>query len=541
MMSSTSRTDDHSTNVSDDEDDFFDDEADSGDSAASLSSDEDDDTELNPIWCDETAGLKTIPFTGVNEIRFNFAPDAKPIDYFNVLVSPILLEGIVRETNRYAQKNVTGANSGRLSSFKELDVAELQVFIGLLLHTGTIRMSRLQDYWKTHRLFGSNQSFAQYMSRDRFLSIMRWLHFSRNDENAEDRLHKIRSLLDHFNNTMNLIYYPGKELSLDEAMMLWRGRLCFRQYIKGKRHKYGLKFYILSEPNGLNLKLAVYAGKGDILSGKNHTAKVVLYLLREKLNRGHAVFMDNYYNSFSLSSQLLSKDTYTTGTLRADRKYNPKKVTQAKLNKGDTIAQYADGVMVGRWRDKRVVTYISTEYENELATFIQRRTNKESQKPLPIIKYNAFMKGVDRGDQLLSYYPCERKTLRWYKKVFIHILQMLVLNSFMLYNLNRGERQKIDIYNFRLRLIETLLPPKENPQLPLELPSTSRKRRSEAPAHTIEKNNDRDARNRLKRKRCRVCFRNGNKAMFTQYYCSDCPDKPGLCPKGCFAEYHNDK
>lgn len=40
------------------------------------------------------------------------------------------------------------------------------------------------------------------------------------------------------------------------------------------------------------------------------------------------------------------------------------------------------------------------------------------------------MSGVDRPGQMLSYYPCERKTLRWYKKVFIHILQQLLLNAF---------------------------------------------------------------------------------------------------------------
>lgn len=54
--------------------------------------------------------------------------------------------------------------------------------------------------------------------------------------------------MDHFNNKMNTIYCPGKELSLDESMVLWRGRLLFRQYIKNKRHKYGIKLYVLAEP-----------------------------------------------------------------------------------------------------------------------------------------------------------------------------------------------------------------------------------------------------------------------------------------------------
>lgn len=68
-------------------------------------SDDDDDIDdvvLNPIWCDKTAGLQDIPFTGENKIKWPFPEDATPIDYFNVLLNIIFLEGIVSETNRYA-------------------------------------------------------------------------------------------------------------------------------------------------------------------------------------------------------------------------------------------------------------------------------------------------------------------------------------------------------------------------------------------------------------------------------------------------------
>lgn len=83
------------------------------------------------------------------------------------------------------------------------------------------------------------------MSRDGFLNLLRCFHFapniSPNDRTQpNDRLYKIRLLITYFNNKMNTIYYPQKELSLDESMVLWRGRLQFRQYIQNKRHKYGI-------------------------------------------------------------------------------------------------------------------------------------------------------------------------------------------------------------------------------------------------------------------------------------------------------------
>ena len=131
-------------------------------------------------------------------------------------------------------------------------------------------------------------------------------------------------------------------------MVLWRGRLLFRQYIKNKRHKYSIKLYILSTSSGIVQKIAVYTGLLDDYGGQNHTQKIVLHLLNEKLNVGHHVFMDNYYNSFDLAKLLLDKKTHCTGTLRTTRKNTPKDVQTTKLRKGDTIERYCQGVMIGK-------------------------------------------------------------------------------------------------------------------------------------------------------------------------------------------------
>lgn len=197
-----------------------------------------------------------------------------------------------------------------------MTVEEMKIFLGLLLHMGTIRLNRLNDYWKTHQLFNI-PVFRSKMSRDRFLVILRCLHFSKNPEEHQpipaDRLFKIRPLVDYFNNKMNEIYYPGKNICIDESMVLWRGRLFFRQYIKNKRHKYGIKLYMLTEPDGIILKFAVYTGALDILGGRGHATNVVLHLLEEKFNCGHSVYLDNFYNSVDLAAKLLEKDTYCTG------------------------------------------------------------------------------------------------------------------------------------------------------------------------------------------------------------------------------------
>lgn len=179
------------------------------------------------------------------------------------MVDEKLLELIVRETNQYAEELFLSKNTNeksRITYWKLLTPAELKTFIGLVLHMGTIRVNRLQDYWKKHWLFNLT-GFSNYMSRDRFMIILRCLHFNKNPSSNEpmpaDRLFKIRPLINYFNSKMNEVYYPDKNLSLDESMVLWRGRLVFRQYIKNKKHKYGVKLYLLTEPDGTILKFAV--------------------------------------------------------------------------------------------------------------------------------------------------------------------------------------------------------------------------------------------------------------------------------------------
>lgn len=113
---------------------------------------------------------------------------------------------------------------------------------------------------------------------------------------------------------------------------------CFRQYLPAKAHKYGVKFYILAEPNGIALKLILYAGANDVTSsGLGHASTVVLHLLQEKLDKGHGLFMDNFYNSHSLAATLLKRKTSCTGTIRVNRKGNSEEVMKKKIRKGEVV------------------------------------------------------------------------------------------------------------------------------------------------------------------------------------------------------------
>ena len=80
---------------------------------------------------------------------------------------------------------------------------------------------------------------------------------------------------------------PEKQLSLDESMMLWRGRLVFRQYIKNKRHKYGVKFFELCQHDGLILRSSIYCGERyDDPLDLGQSGAVVMHLMEDFLHKG---------------------------------------------------------------------------------------------------------------------------------------------------------------------------------------------------------------------------------------------------------------
>ena len=128
------------------------------------------------------------------------------------------------------------------------------------------------------------------MGRDRFQLVMRFFHSGDSPNFAGDRLAKIRILTNHLIQIMKELYVPDKNLSLDESMMLWRGRLLFRQYIKNKRHKYGIKYYELCTSDGLILRASIYSGQSfddDQTLCMISSTKAIIYLLITIIIRYH--------------------------------------------------------------------------------------------------------------------------------------------------------------------------------------------------------------------------------------------------------------
>lgn len=478
-------------------------------------------------WTDTEENFEEIPFTGTEAININIPNDASALQYFELFFDNNIIDTIVEETNRRAASFFAnqGPTTRRNPGFRWVDTTpeEMKKFIGLCCLSGNIKFPKICQQWSKDPLY-SHPVFGKTMSRNRFTNILRMLRFV-NHANVDlnDRLHKIRSILNKVLDNIRSVYYPGQHLAIDEAMILWRGRLTFRQYIPNKRHKYGIKLYELTTHDGFVLNIIIYTGKGTLeAENESHSFSIVKKLLRDYLGKGHVLYVDNFYTSVALAEYLLSEKTAMVGTLRENRKGNPKNTLKTKLKKGAVVWKRKGAVVVTKWKDKRDVRMISTRHNHEMVETNPRRGGIKL-KPKCVVDYNQHMSGIDRADQMMSYYSSPRKTIRWYRKIFFHILDICIWNAHYIYKkTNPGSRK--NLLTFREEIIKDLIK--------VQAVSTPKSDVNFQDHHFPEA-----VPGEKSLKRCRFCSKN-NIRRRTRYHCPLCPDSPGLCVVPCFKDWH---
>lgn len=189
-------------------------------------------------------------------------------------------------------------------------------------------------------------------------------------------------------------------------------------------------------------------------------------LLQPFLGRGqHWVFTDNFYTSPELYMDLLEHKTYATGTVRPHRKHFPLSLkTPTKMDIGSYQFASCQTLLAARWHDRRDVYMLSTAHDQSVSTVMKRPKGSKSKQPIPcpicIQDYNLYMGGVDLTDQCLSYYSLtQRRTVKWWKKVFWRLVDMTILNSWIIFRTNWPTSEINSHRLFRLELINKLVQP----------------------------------------------------------------------------------
>lgn len=174
------------------------------------------------------------------------------------------------------------------------------------------------------------------------------------------------------------------------------------------------------------------------------------------------VFFDNFFTSTKLMDDLLAQDTYACGTVRCNRKDLPPCVKN-KLWQGEKVSAQRGKLIFTKWHDKRDISFLSTNFlPSEAPRIVQRRKNGRNiniEKPHVADVYTANMGGVDRADQLRSFYFAGYSSRKWYRYIFWFLFNLSVCSGFILesiYRSNEGKRKR-PMISFRLDLAKQLI------------------------------------------------------------------------------------
>jgi len=152
---------------------------------------------------------------------------------------------------------------------------------------------------------------------------MQYLHFSNNmQQPIGERMFKVDCVRSKLVKKFKSTFRPLQNLCIDKSLLLFKGRLLFKQYNPKKRSQLGIKTFVTCDCTScFVLDVLPYVGKQEKLEGKSCfgvTGDIVLKLMQDYMWKNHIVFMDNWFTSPLLFQKLAQMQTGAVGTVRRD-------------------------------------------------------------------------------------------------------------------------------------------------------------------------------------------------------------------------------
>ena len=460
-------------------------------------------------------------------------------EIFELFVDDELYDLLLTETNRYARQRPI-SQSAHMRAWTSVTLREMQAFLALCIMTGIVTVPSLHAYWSTDPLMRT-YLFSSVMPRDRFLAILQALHFHNNEDMAKDcpdRLFKLRPVIDHLLLKFDTIYTPDRDISVDDSLFKFYGRLHFKTYNPRKRARFGIKAYKLCQSTG---DAAGYCSKFRIYTGEDRgplpaSTAIVLDLVSGLQGKGYNLALDRAFSSPDLFRRLHEAKFNVVGTVMPCRRDMPKSLRTVRLKAGEVAHRSAaigqNGSLLALvWKDKKDIRLLSTMHTSEVRPSGKRdRAGNDKVKPACVLAYNRLMGGVDRSDQLAANHRSARKSIKWYKKLFFYLVDLTLVNCHTL-SLALGHRGSF--LDFRRELSRELLYDEPLPQYGprRQLPAAP----AEQAAPHFPKSFDRTSYGDYRYRHCVHCSAQGRRKK-THFECDTC--RQPLCVDPCFREYH---
>lgn len=201
-----------------------------------------------------------------------------------------------------------------------------------------------------------------------------------------------------------------------------------------------------------------------------------------------------------------------------------------KLKVGEKETVCNETFLVVKWRDERDVFILTSVHSNTMSSTgkVNHTTQEDIVKLTAIVEQNKHMGGADFIDRQLATCESVRKTMKQYKKLFFHCMDLAMMNTIALYRMEIPDDTKTVaqlkheiireiLSTYKCNIMRTYLRSSNSINHPYRL--TAR--------HFLSKLTN--------KKQCVVCSKNCIRKR-TIYVCTQCAAL--LCHVPCFGQFH---
>jgi len=504
-------------------------------------------SEWNFVTADNDRRMHDVPIFS-KDVGLQVEAPERPEDFVFLILDEEVFQSIANWTNSRASRReyssqTRSGNRKHSVGWNDITASDAKKLFAMLLVMGCVRKPHVRQYFSTNQFietpfFTRPESF----SRDKFSLIFSNLRFADYTNSDPTRMNKVLPVIDLLRRKVQQVYKIGPRASIDEFLLLHKGRLFMKQYIPKKRARFGMKGFSLNDSEtAYTFDIEMYAGReesqqwtsGIQTENLSSSEKIVVHLLHRSdlLGVGLQLTIDNWFNSIRLNEFLLDHNTLSLGTIRVNRGVPSELVNHPMTPISSKFARKNDVLLV-KFADKRTVYLCSSLHTADVVTRRRnvRSSDIEYQLPSMIRDYNSWMSGTDRIDQVMAPVKCTRKSFIWPKKLGLFLLQRLgVVNGFILAKQFMPDRmRRIRFADYQLMVVERLMA------------VTARPRLRHISQHRLEEIPPTATRPRPSL-RCKQCQKqDGVAARQTRYWCTGCPKNTPLhrAPLSCFDDWH---
>ncbi|XP_046997940.1 piggyBac transposable element-derived protein 3-like [Schistocerca americana] len=342
-----------------------------------------------------------------------------PLQYFRTMCSDDIIQSLVEQYNLYCTQKTCAS--------LDTNVREIEKYIGINILAGVVKTPSYRMYWAEATRFSP---LADSMPRNRFDKLRNYLHVNDNtkmkprEDPDYDKLFKVRLFVDEIKQGFSIIE-PEEYHSVDELIIPFKGHSPLKQYVKSKRHKWGIKVFARA---------------------------------------------DNWFTSYNLISAVKNYGILAVGTVRPTRLQGCSLKADSELKKQgrgsyDYRTETERNIIALKWYDNKSVVLASSykgvsPVEPVKRWSVGERKHIDVPRPDIVREYNRSMGGVDLHDMLVALYRSNIDVKRFNLRIVFHLLDMCLVNAWLLYRRHcrqRGIIKHMSLLIFRSDVAHGLL------------------------------------------------------------------------------------